>query len=139
MFLHNLSQFLTFPFYLEERGDIKIWWFIFTTCKYMYPFLDVIRYKEGTEIKIDIYHKPTDTFQYLHYYFCHPRHTKNNIPFNLARRVCTIVSDPVRNQQRLLELKDRLIQRKYPDTLVDSSIIKAEKKTPKERQIPATQ
>ena len=93
------------------------------TDKESIPFLDIIIYKEGTEIKTDIYHKPTDTFQYLHYYSCHPRHTKNNIPFNLARRVCTIVSDSVRKQQRLLELKDRLIQRNYPDTLVDSSII----------------
>ena len=60
--------------------------------------------QEGTEIKTDIYNKQIDnTFQYLYYYSCHPRHTKNNIPFNLARIVCT---EPIRKQQRLLGLKD---------------------------------
>ena len=107
-------------YWLDKYPDSINQWFL------CIPFLHIIIYKEGTEIKTDIYHKPTDTFLYLHYYYYHPRHTKNNIPFNLARRVCTIVSDPVRKQQRLLELKDQLIQRKYPDTLVYSSIIKAE-------------
>ena len=57
------------------------------------PFLDVLVIKEGTTLSTDIYYKPTDTHQYLHFGSCHPHHTKTAIPYNLARRLCTIVSD----------------------------------------------
>lgn len=35
--------------------------------------------------------------KYLHLYSCHPRNTKRAIPYNLARKTCTIVnSEPVK-------------------------------------------
>ena len=50
-------------------------------------FLDVlIKCDEGL-ISTDIFYKPTDTKQYLMYTSCQPKHTKNNIPFNLAREI----------------------------------------------------
>jgi hypothetical protein len=78
--------------------------FTMETSEEQISFLDIVVYKEDTMIKTDIFHKPTDTFQYLHFSSCHPRHIKNNIPFNLARRICTIVSDEQRKEQRLKEL-----------------------------------
>lgn len=57
------------------------------------PFLDVMIIKREDIIITDIYYKPTDTKQYLVYDSCHPKHIKNNIPYNLARRLCTIISD----------------------------------------------
>ena len=45
------------------------------------PFLDVLMKKRNTRITTDIY------------YSCHPHHTKTSIPHNLARRICTIVSE----------------------------------------------
>ncbi len=56
-------------------------------------FLDVsVQAHDGT-IHTDIYYKPTDSKQYLLFESCHPRHIKTSIPFSLARRLKTIVSD----------------------------------------------
>ena len=72
------------------------------------PFLDFCIHIENTEIKTDIYHKDTDTFNYLDFRSCHPRHCKENIPFNMARRICTIVLDHIIKKQRLNELITQL-------------------------------
>ena len=71
----NIEEFQTILQTLH--GKIK---FTIETSQEELPFLDILIYKEGTAIETDIYHKQTDTFQYLHYSSCHPRHTKNNIP-----------------------------------------------------------
>ena len=88
-------------------------------------FLDILVYTESAKIHTDIYHKETDTFHYLEFNSCHPRHCKINIPFNLARRICTIVSDPARKEQRLNELAIRLEKRKYPKNLISAGVQRA--------------
>ena len=60
--------------------------------KHKLPFLDVLVLKENQLLHTDIFYKPTDTHQYLDYRSCHPKHTKQNIPYCLARRICSIVS-----------------------------------------------
>lgn len=90
------------------------------------PFLDIMVEITNKEIHTDIYYKPTDTHQYLHFKSCHPRHTKTNIPYNLARRICTIVSSKDKQKQRLNDLKNMLISRSYPLTLIESGIAKAQ-------------
>ena len=67
-------------------------------------FLYVLIIKKHTEIIADIYFKETDTKQYLNYFSCHPKLTKNSIPYNLSRRICTIVSDSELRMKRLQEL-----------------------------------
>lgn len=89
------------------------------------PFLDILVIKDGENIITDIYHKPTDTKQYLNFHSCHPRHTKENIPFSLARRVCTIVTKPELRNKRLQELKNALLNRHYPEYLIDKGINRA--------------
>ena len=59
---------------------------------------------------------------------CHPKHTKLNIPYNLARRLCTIISDKIIKERRLRELKRILLQRKYPEAVIDFGIQKAASK-----------
>ena len=54
-------------------------------------FLDVMIIKNGDRITTDVFYK-TYTKQYLMFDSCHPRHTRNNIPYNSARRICTIIS-----------------------------------------------
>ena len=81
--------------------------------------------KNGTKIVTDILYKPTDTKQYLVYESCHPKHTKNNIPYNLARRLCSIISDTTILNTRLDELHGLLIQRHYPKSLIENGIQKA--------------
>lgn len=90
------------------------------------PFLDIFVKRNGLSITTDIYYKPTDTKQYLDYNSCHPRHIRRNVPFNLARRICTIIENiPLRNK-RLEELKNCLIHRHYPLAVIEYGIQKAQ-------------
>ena len=60
------------------------------------PFLQLFIYKTPSTVATDIYYKETDSHDYLPFKSCHPRHTLENIPFNLARNICTLVDDPDR-------------------------------------------
>ena len=90
-------------------------------------FLDVLIKKEGKQISTDIYYKPTDSKQYLLFQSCHPKHTRENIPFSLARRLCCIISDENILKHRLEELHNFLITQKYPTTLIINGIERAVK------------
>ena len=87
--------------------------------------------KRQTNIITDIFYKATDTHQYLNFKSCHPTHTKRNIPYNLARRICSIVTDENIRNQRLEELNVFLSAQKYPEKLILSAIEEA-KKIPQE-------
>ena len=95
------------------------------------PFLDVLLIKSNNRISTDIFFKETDSKQYLNFYSCHPKHTKTSIPYNLARRICTIVSDQCQREKRLSELRISLQKRSYPDTVISEGIKKA-KSIPRE-------
>ena len=69
------------------------------------PFSDILLIKSNNRISTDIFFKETDSKQYLNFYSCHPKHTKTSIPYNLARRICTIVSDQCQREKRLSELR----------------------------------
>ena len=122
--LNSLHPKLTFT---HETSDTSL------------PFLDILVMKRDNMIVTDIYYKPTDTKQYLNYKSCHPRSTKNNVPFNLARRICTIVSDKSLQKKRLSELKVTLLTRDYPEGVIDKGIQMASQiditslRTPKQR------
>ena len=88
------------------------------------PFLDTMVINKGGQIQTDIYYKPTDSKQYLLYTSCHPKHARNSIPYNLARRLKTIVSENRVLDQRLNELKNYLRKRKYPLKLVEDAVEK---------------
>lgn len=113
--LNSLHSSITFTF---ESSDEEL------------PFLDVLVKLDNGRISTDIYSKPTDTKSYLEFNSCHPRHTKLNIPYNLASRIVTIVSDPSSREQRLNQLRSYLIQRNYPKSLIDRGILKAREKGP---------
>ncbi len=89
------------------------------------PFLDILVYKQGEKIETDIFYKQTDTHQYLNFHSCHPKHTKKGVPFNLARRICTIVSDATLRNKRLEELQNFLVKQRYPIELIKNGISRA--------------
>ena len=68
------------------------------------PFLDILLCKKENKLHTDIFYQTTDTHQYLGYRSCHPKHTKNNIPYTLARRICTIIVEEDLREKRFLEL-----------------------------------
>ena len=88
------------------------------------PFLDALIINEDGKLHTDIYCKPTDSKQYLLYTSCHPKHTRNSIPYNLARRLRMIISDENTFLTRLEELKTFLSKQKYPPDLIEDSILK---------------
>ena len=101
-------------------------------------FLDVkIILHESGKIETDIYYKSTNNHQYLDFYSHHPRHTKSNIPYNLAKRIVVFVSDPVIKTYRLNELKNWLLQCNYSLSLIKSSFFKAHLQGPANKPQPA--
>jgi hypothetical protein len=86
----------------------------------------------SNKISTDLFYKETDSHQYLLFNSCHPSHTKRNIPFNLARRICTIVTNEELRTKRLIELTTYLQRKKYPLDLITEAIRKA-------KQIPITE
>ena len=91
------------------------------------PFLDVLIKVIGLQIETSIYHKPTDSFNYLNFASNHPAHTKRNIPYSLARRIKGIVSGKNERISSYIDLKHRLIRKSYPLKLINDAILKAEK------------
>ena len=85
-------------------------------------FLDVnITVKNG-RLFYDMYYKPTNSFSFLKYSSCHPKHTRNNIALSLGRRIVKIVSHE--RDIRLGELKEHLLQRNYPEPVINSAFSK---------------
>ena len=119
----SLEELRTFHLHLN-RLDPNIQ-FEMTYSKEELNFLDLRILQVNGTINIDIYYKETDTHQYLPFNSCHPRHIKTNIPYNQARRICTIVEDPRTRKQRLHELRNFLKDRGYPDSLITSGIQRA--------------
>ena len=102
-----------------------------TSCKEL-PFLDVMIRKDNTHLTTDMYYKLMDSFQYLPSTSSHPRHIKNNIPYNLARRICLIVEDQDIRKHRLHDLKQILLRKQYPPEIIDYSVNKALTQTTEE-------
>lgn len=82
-------------------------------------------YKTPETIRTDIYYKETDAHEYLPFSSCHPRHTLENIPYNLARNICALVDDPLRINVRLNELRSWLLKGGYHHDLIQYAINKA--------------
>jgi len=105
--LHNEIQFTM------EYSDTEI------------PFLDILIKRGKNGIILDLYRKPTDTQRCLNFSSCHPSHCKRNIPFCMARRICTIVENSDRKAQHLENLKENLKKYDYPDRIIEIGINKA--------------
>ena len=75
-------------------------------------FLDINKKVVNYEVELDIFRKPTDSFNFLHFNSCHPFHTRNNIALSLAKRIVRITS--YNRNVRLDELMDSLIARGHP-------------------------
>ena len=91
------------------------------------PFLDTALKIEDNKIDIDLYKKKTDRNQYLLPSSCHPKSTTTSIPYSLSLRIVRICSKPENRDKRLCELKELLLARQYPESLIDRNIDKARK------------
>ena len=90
------------------------------------PFLDVrFTLKPDNSFDTDIYYKETDSHNFVPFFSFHPRKTLTNIPYSLARRICTIVSDPYKCDERLHELAFFLSRKQYPHGIIWNGIERA--------------
>ena len=71
-------------------------------------FLDINLQVESKNIITDIYYKSTVTHNHVPFQSKHPKQTLVNIPYNLARRLCTIVDKRTTLEHRLNQLRDIL-------------------------------
>ena len=90
----------------------------------MVPFLDGLIQKKQSIIWTDLYITPADTGRYLPYSSSHPKSCKVNIPFCLARRICTIVENVSAKEKHVRELKQIMLQQNYPLSVIDHGITK---------------
>ena len=87
------------------------------------PFLDIMVIKNhDNTIATDIFYKPSNSHRYLDFRSCHRHHTKVNVPFILAQRICKIISEEQRRDFRPEELKTFLISCYYPQELINQAI-----------------
>ena len=98
------------------------------------PFLDISCSIENGKIKTDLYRKETDRNQYLLTDSCHPIGCTKNIPYSLGLRIVRSCTFPDDRYKRLLELKALLLDRDYPDRLIDSAINRA-RAVPREKAL----
>ena len=73
-------------------------------------------------VKTDIHYKETNAHDYLHFDSHHPQHTKINIPYTLAKRIYLLTSESTWIKRNLGELRNFLLDRKYPMDIVDRGI-----------------
>lgn len=89
-------------------------------------FLDVLIRVDDGALVTNVYRKPTDRQQYLHFKSCHPRHCKTSIPYSQAhrfRRICSRTEDFHKNSTHMREV---LLNQEYPPAIIDDAIKKAE-------------
>ena len=83
--------------------------------------IKVIVDAEGN-VKFDVYYKETNAHDYLAFDSHHPVHTRNNIPYVLAKRIIVISSEETWVERNLKELKQFLLDRKYPVNVIEKGI-----------------
>ena len=89
------------------------------------PFIDVMVTLLGNFLHTDLYSKPTDTFNYLHWSSCHPQYTKLSIPYSLVFRLVKICSPDAALTRRITDLNHHLKRRNFLHKHIQVAINKA--------------
>ena len=92
----------------------------------------VIKIKKG-RIITDLYYKPTDAYQYLHYDSCHADHIKRLIKFSQTLQLKRICSEKNNLNVHDEDLKICFRKRRYPDNLNKEQVEKALRLTPSDK------
>ena len=95
-------------------------------------FLDLrIKIVNG-RLETEIFVKPTNLQLFLDYTSNHPKHCKDSIVYSQALRVVERCSESGSAVPHLESLKQKFIERNYPEDLVESQVNKAKSKDRKE-------
>ena len=82
--------------------------------------IEIILHSDDT-VETGIYYKETNEHGYPPYNRAHPKHCKDNLPYNLAKRIIVFVSNDEKGEMRLKELKNWLKDCNYPDSVINQS------------------
>ena len=95
-------------------------------------FLDVkvILNKTTKVFLTDIYYKTTNTHDYLPYSSTHLSHVRDNVPFNLAKRIIVFVSCPNAMKKGLPEFRTWLVNCGCPEHTISETLHDAALKGP---------
>ena len=74
---------------------------------------------------VDICYKPADIHRRLFFSSNRPKRCKKNVPFTMARRVCTIVENTEAKMKHLENRRMNLSKYQYPKQLTEFGISKA--------------
>ena len=87
----------------------------------MISFLDLsVTLHLDRTIETDIYYKDTNTHDYLPYDSSHQDHSRDNVPYNLDKRINVVfVSNEEKIEYRLNKLKNSLQSCKYPENVIN--------------------
>ena len=87
-------------------------------------FLDVIVKKSDGNLITDLYIKPTDRHQYLHYTSSHPDHIKRSIIYSQCLRVRRVCNKDEDYRHHLDNMKSWFCKMGYPNNLVEEQVSK---------------
>ena len=96
--------------------------FIFSMLAKSTDYLDISFRIRNELLSTTVYHKPTDSFGYLDYASCHPKHIKDNIAVSLAKRIVRITSE--HRDEALSALQKRLESRGHPSKVINFAFTK---------------
>ena len=74
------------------------------------------------KIETDLYCKPTDCHQFLHFNSAHPFHNKKSIVYSQGLRIKRLCSSPVAFEKHLESLRSWFCKRGYPQKVVDEQL-----------------
>ena len=116
LWTHGETQLLRFIDHVNGANDnIK---FTHEFSRHQVSFLDtMVNFRQG-ELVTDLYSKPTDRHNYLHYNSAHPQSCKTSIPYSQflrVRRICSTKADYIRH---VLDLSRVFLRRNYPEPLI---------------------
>ena len=85
-------------------------------------FLDVSVSIVDSKIETDLYCKPTDCHQFLHFNSAHPFHNKKSIVYSQGLRIKRLCSSPVAFEKHMESLRFWFCKRGYPQKIVDEQL-----------------
>ena len=116
------KELLQFLKWLNEQHEaIKFTW---NYGKSQIPYLDVSLSIVDGRLVTDLHVKPTDANMLLPFHSSHSRHCMRSIPFGQSLRLRRICSTDELFHKRSEGLKQKLMKRGYPKTLLEAAITK---------------
>ena len=107
--LNELSPCITFTYEPNKENTV---------------FLDIKVSLRNGKVYTDVYVKPTDCHQYLHYLSAHPYRTKTSVVFSQTLRISNLCSSEKDFESHKDEMKSWFRKREYPEDMISSQMRK---------------